>query len=329
LASYAYLLGPAGNRTQVTELSGRQVNYTYDSLYRLKSETIANDPSGVNGLIGYQYDAVGNRNQRTSTVAPVSAASYTYDADDRLNTDTYDANGSTIASNGKTYTYDFENHLISQGTPAVSITYDGDGNRVSETVSGVTTRYLVDDRNLTGYAQVFEELSSGSVQRVYSYGLSRISQSQASGTSFYAEVLRRREMKLFIFMRMAGFASIYVGMYNVIVAFICWNMCYIGRHVRGYRAQPQLAPRYPLARILPRKRQSKIPHHRQHFPSPVSADRSSPLGPGRLAVHRNLALAGLVSHFPFSPARPYCRRPRLFAPSQTGCHPPLGSQPTT
>jgi RHS repeat-associated protein len=67
----------------------------------------------------------------------------------------------------------------------VTIVYDGDGNRVSKTVAGVTTDYLVDDRNLTGYAQVLEEISGGAVQRVYTYGLSRISQSQATGTSFY------------------------------------------------------------------------------------------------------------------------------------------------
>ena len=36
--------------------------------------------------------------------------------------------------------------------------YDGDGNRVAKTVSGVTTRYLVDDLNPTGYAQVIDEL---------------------------------------------------------------------------------------------------------------------------------------------------------------------------
>ena len=56
---------------------------------------------------------------------------------------------------------------------------------MSKTVGGVTTRYLVDDRNLTGYAQVLEEVVTGTVQRVYTYGLNRISQSQASGTSFY------------------------------------------------------------------------------------------------------------------------------------------------
>src|SRR6266850_4489481 len=49
LASYSYTLGAAGNRTAVTELSGRRVNYIYDDLYRLTSESISNDPHGVSG----------------------------------------------------------------------------------------------------------------------------------------------------------------------------------------------------------------------------------------------------------------------------------------
>jgi YD repeat-containing protein len=178
LASYAYTLGPAGNRTQVTEMGGRQVSYTYDALYRLTGETIAG--GSVNGVIGYQYDPVGNRLKRTSTVAPVPAATYAYDANDRLTTDTYDQDGNTTASGGNTYAYDFENHLTTENTNAVAIVYDGDGNRVAKTAGGTTTTYLVDDRNLTGYAQVLEEISGGSVQRVYTYGLNRISQSQAS-----------------------------------------------------------------------------------------------------------------------------------------------------
>ena len=184
VASFDYMLGAAGNRTQVTELSGRQVSYTYDALYRLKTETISG--GSINGTIGYQYDPVGNRLQRTSTVGPIPAANYSYDANDRLTADSYDQNGNTILSGGNTFTYDFENHLETQiGGTAVNIVYDGDGNRVAKTVSGVTTKYLVDDRNLTGYAQVLEELAGGTVQRVYTYGLNRISQSQASGTSFY------------------------------------------------------------------------------------------------------------------------------------------------
>jgi RHS repeat-associated protein len=58
------------------------------------------------------------------------------------------------------------------------MTYDAFGNRVSKTVNGVTTQYLVeDDVNPTGLPQVLEEIVGGSVQRVYTYGLQRISQS--------------------------------------------------------------------------------------------------------------------------------------------------------
>jgi len=60
----------------------------------------------------------------------------------------------------------------------VTLQYDGDGNRVAKTVGGVTTRYLVDNLNPTGYAQVVEELAGGAVQRTYTYGTQRIGQSQ-------------------------------------------------------------------------------------------------------------------------------------------------------
>jgi RHS repeat-associated protein len=72
--------------------------------------------------------------------------------------------------------------MSASGT-AVTIVYDGDGNRVAKTVTtnGVptTTSYLVDDLNPTGYAQVVEELSSGgTVERQYTYGLQRIDENQ-------------------------------------------------------------------------------------------------------------------------------------------------------
>jgi RHS repeat-associated protein len=84
-----------------------------------------------------------------------------------------------------TYAWDFENHLKSMNGVEVTIISDGEGNRVVKTAGATTTKSLVDDRNLTGYAQVLEEIVGGAVQRVYTYGLNRISQSQASATSFY------------------------------------------------------------------------------------------------------------------------------------------------
>jgi RHS repeat-associated protein len=186
LASYAYTLGPTGNRLSVSELSGRTVHYAYDDLYRLTSETITGAAS-QNGAISYAYDAVGNRLQRNSTVPAVPATGLlNYDANDRTTTDVFDNNGNLL-NNGLSKMYDFENHLVQQG--GVKIVYDGTGNRVSETVAGIITNYLIADLSLTGYAQVLDELQGGVVTRKYSYGLELINESQAiSGapaTSFY------------------------------------------------------------------------------------------------------------------------------------------------
>src|SRR6266568_2441976 len=65
-----------------------------------------------------------------------------------------------------------------------TMVYDGDGNRVSETVSGATTKYLVDTQNPTGLPQVLDETVNGSVTRTYAYGLQRISENQLVGSTW-------------------------------------------------------------------------------------------------------------------------------------------------
>jgi RHS repeat-associated protein len=171
----------------VAELSGRTVTYGYDDLYRLTSETVASDPRGNNGQVSYTFDNVGNRLQRTSTLPAVPATSLlNYDANDRTTTDPYDADGNLLSSGAGANVYDFENRLVQAG--GVKLVYDGDGNRVKESVATTTTSYLVADQNLTGYAQVLDELQGGTVTRTYSYGLSLISQrltANGQGLSFY------------------------------------------------------------------------------------------------------------------------------------------------
>jgi hypothetical protein len=93
-------------------LSGRTVNYASDNLYRLTSETIAADPNGVNGAASPVYDAVGNRTQKSSTLAGYPGGLSNYNANDQLASDTNDANGNTTASTGLSYAYDCENHLV-------------------------------------------------------------------------------------------------------------------------------------------------------------------------------------------------------------------------
>jgi len=150
-------------------------------------------------LCASTYDAVGNRTQKVSTLPAIAPGLWNYDANDRFTAgDTYDANGNTVSSGGIGNVYDFENRLVQQS--GISIVYDGDGNRVSKTVAGVTTTYLVDDQNPTGYAQVVYETVSGSTapnreqSHTFVYGLEGISNNRqyivngqlASGKIYYA-----------------------------------------------------------------------------------------------------------------------------------------------
>jgi RHS repeat-associated protein len=186
-ADFAYRLGLAGNRTNLSEtVDGtlRSFSWSYDALYRLTAETISG--ASPSGTLGYNYDQVGNRTNRSGSIGSVGAATYAYGSNDWLTTEFYDKNGNTTNSAGGTYRYDYANRLTNyvNGTTNVSITYNADGDRVSKTVNGSMTVYLVDRRNLTGYCQVLEELTvSGTITNVaktYTYGLDLISQLQIS-----------------------------------------------------------------------------------------------------------------------------------------------------
>ena len=189
--SWSYDFNSRGQRTNVTDATGRQVAYGYDAISRLANETVTSDPRGSvgDGEVLYSLDPAGNRLTRTSTLAALGAQMLTYDSNDQLATDAYDVNGNTTSSNGHTYGYDFENRLRSKDSGAVTIVYDGDGNRVAKTVGGATTKYLVDDLNPTGYLQVLEEVATGGVQREYTYGTMLVSQTRQPGpgalTSYY------------------------------------------------------------------------------------------------------------------------------------------------
>jgi RHS repeat-associated protein len=184
VAGYSYQLGPVGNRVGATESNGRTENWTYDGIYRLTNETVANDPSRANGSVNYGLDPVGNRLSALSSLGGVSSGTWGYNTDDEASSEMYDLNGNALLSAGEAFAYDAENHLVSMNNGAVTFAYDGDGNRVAATANGVTTRYLVDEMNPTGYAQVMDELTGGAVTRTYTYGLERISQQQWTGSTW-------------------------------------------------------------------------------------------------------------------------------------------------
>ncbi len=183
--SWTYTHNGLGQALTATDATGRNATYEYDSALRLTSETVAGDPRGAtfNGGLSYLMDGVGNRLSRTSTLSAIPSATHSYNNNDELSSATYDANGNTISLGGHTYTYDFENRLVSKDGSTVALTYDCDGNRVAKTAGGVTTRYLVDDLNPTGYLQVLEEIVGGVVQTRYTYGTSLVSQTRGVGSS--------------------------------------------------------------------------------------------------------------------------------------------------
>ena len=181
VSSYNYQLGPTGNRTSATEGNGRALNWNYDGIYRLTNETISGDPSNKNGSVSYGLDPVGNRLSETSSLPGITSGSFGYNADDEVSSETYDQNGNTLFTGGKSYTYDSENHMTSAtgNGKVITMVYDAFGNRVAKTVNGATTRYLVeDDVNPTGLPQVLDELTGSAVTRTYTYGLQRISEGQ-------------------------------------------------------------------------------------------------------------------------------------------------------
>jgi RHS repeat-associated protein len=186
LAGYNYTLDKTGRRLSVVEQSGRTVNYTYDTVYRLTREAVSGDPNGNNGAVDYTFDGVGNRMTRVSSLPGVLSSTSNYDANDRLTTDSYDANGNTRVADGRSYTYDFENRVKTVNGNAVRVVYDGDGELASKIAGGVTTQYLMDDLNPTGYSQVAEEVVNGEVQRQYTYGNSIVSQRQLIGGAWVA-----------------------------------------------------------------------------------------------------------------------------------------------
>ncbi len=94
---------------------------------------------------------------------------YAYDAANRLinvngQSYTYDNNGNLLNDGLRTYAYDAANRLISatQGVTTTQFSYNGDGDRVSQTINGVITRYAFDPVGLT---QVLVETTGAQSKR--------------------------------------------------------------------------------------------------------------------------------------------------------------------
>jgi RHS repeat-associated protein len=88
---------------------------------------------------------------------------------------TYDNNGNTLTdASGKSYTWDFENRLVSAavpGTGTVAFKYDPFGRRIQKSSPLGTTNYLYDGDNGDDSASVIEEVDNGgNVLARYTHG---------------------------------------------------------------------------------------------------------------------------------------------------------------
>ncbi|NER00132.1 MAG: hypothetical protein F6K30_26110, partial [Cyanothece sp. SIO2G6] len=201
LSKYVYTLDNVGNRTKVEELSGRTVEYDYDTSDRLVKETIT-DPATGSHVVEYVYDTVGNRLSKIDSIE--GTTTYTYDANDRLTLEvgpsttiqyTYDDNGNLIKEeslDGRVveYIWNDQNQLIQidqldgDNTTTIQYQYDMDGIRVATIVNGEETRYLID--NNRPHAEVIEEYSPGQDANVaYVHGREVISQTRGNELDFY------------------------------------------------------------------------------------------------------------------------------------------------
>jgi len=157
----------------------RTITYGYDDLYRLKTATYNDGTSFV-----YTYDAVGNRLTEVTTGG--LSISYIYDNANRLTSVDgipygWDNNGNLLSDGASTYTYDKANRMktVVQGSTTYGNVYNGQGDRLRQTVNGVPTTYVLDLN--AGLTQV---LSDGS--NTYLYGASRIAEKQTGGWRYYA-----------------------------------------------------------------------------------------------------------------------------------------------
>jgi len=99
----------------------RTEQYGYDEVNRLKTVNYGDGQTQT-----YAFDAMGNRNSRTDSVA--GTENYTFDNVNRLltragNTYTNDANGNTLTGGGRTNTWDSQNRLFKCVNGANTTTY--------------------------------------------------------------------------------------------------------------------------------------------------------------------------------------------------------------
>jgi len=178
---YTYYLD--GNQESKKDVvTNKTSTYTYDGLGRLTSEIEAKG-SSTTSTTSYTYDDYNNRKTMNSNVIYIritNVTNYSYDANNRLITETkttngvdevtsygYDDNGNQLTKtvnsvNVLSNAYDGFNQLKStiSDNKTSTYTYNSDGLRTSKTVDGIVTNHIWDGQDIVGELNGTGEVTS-------------------------------------------------------------------------------------------------------------------------------------------------------------------------
>jgi RHS repeat-associated protein len=142
----SYTYDNTGNITSITDpVYTADRTFTYDALNRLTSATGNFGPNQSLITHNYSYDAIGNILQKGNIVYsytnPLHPSAVTATSDGK--TYTYDGNGNMLTGGNRTYTWDYDNRLVTlnSGGSVVVSEYDYTGMRVEKITSMGTTLY--------------------------------------------------------------------------------------------------------------------------------------------------------------------------------------------
>ncbi|WP_199332029.1 Calx-beta domain-containing protein [Anabaena lutea] len=202
--SLTYTYNADGQRTKLVSQDGYTVNYTYDTVGRLKTLTNGTSQS----IISYDYDNAGRLIKETNGNGTYTTYQYdqqsqltqliNYKANNTVNSKfeyTYDNLGRrtsmTTLEGTFQYGYDATGQLISVVTPTnrtINYQYDAAGNRIGVTDNGTTTNY--NTNNLNQYTNV------GNAVYTYDTDGNVISKTEGGQTSTYTYDVENRLTKV-------------------------------------------------------------------------------------------------------------------------------------
>ncbi|RMG76283.1 MAG: RHS repeat protein [Chloroflexi bacterium] len=177
-----------GRDTDIPSVSTFAI-YEYDGVNRLTRVQMYEEVgTNIQRDYTYTYDLMGNRLTASEEIGgDVTLTTFAYNQANQITsmqqgTDdsvsfTYDPNGNLTSDGVNTYAYDPMDRLsgLSSTSGTFSFGYDGDGNRISQTVGGTQTHYILD--TLHPLTQVLGEVQPGS-ETWYLLGLDTIGQEQ-------------------------------------------------------------------------------------------------------------------------------------------------------